>query len=148
MKKIIFLMCVVCMCSCTNSELENKKIACQELCDSLSAAQIQSWTVIESKDISWTDSKKSVMMVGTVPVAHNRKYQANGCLLMVENGQQILTQDYLHVPIGSEVIQRPIYVPEVYKDNGKKAYRPCIKDYNHYLVSDGKGYPRKNYRVN
>lgn len=151
MKKIIFLMCVftaMCMCSCTSSEMKDKKEQCQKICDDLSSyAELKTWAVIESKDTTWFEKRSMVTMAGKVPVYHQYRKQLKGCVLTIENGQKLLTSEYLHIPVGAFVVQQPIYVPESYKNNGKKDYRPSFKRYDHYILADGTNHPLKNFTL-
>ena len=134
MKKIIFLMSILCLvCSCGT---QDKKNACQIMCDSLSAAQTVSFKVISVEETSWVEKKSTMMMSGKVPVPLQRTYEVKGSILTVSSNQQIRTY-YVNVPVGATVVQKPIYVPKKHKG----CYSPELKRYEHTIVSDGKSYP-------
>lgn len=134
MKKIIFLMVILCMvCSCGTQE---KKNACQIECDSLSTAQTICFEVINVEETSWIEKKSTMMMAGKVPVPLQRAYEVKGSILTVSSNQQIRTY-YVNVPVGATVVQKPIYIPKKHKG----CYKPKLKRYEHTIVSGGKSYP-------
>ena len=109
MKKIIFFMSVICLlCSCGMRE---NKDACQRLCDSLSVANVSYFEVVNVEEIPFTERQTSMVLVGNVPVPVNRNRTIKGSLLTFSNGQQI-SVPYYNVPIGTNLVQMPIYVPK------------------------------------
>ena len=53
----------------------------------------------------------------------------------MENGQVVRT-NYINVPVGAYVVLKPVYVPEKFKYDNKKGYRPVLQNYEHYIFAD------------
>jgi hypothetical protein len=118
--------------------MRENKDACQRLCDSLSVANLSYFEVVNVEEIPFTERQTSMVLVGNVPVPVNRNRTIKGSLLTFSNGQQI-SVPYYNVPIGTNLVQMPIYVPK--RGFFQRNYRPKFKKYGHALVADGKTYP-------
>ena len=138
MKKVLFLCALcACICSCTDSEMQEKKAVCQTLCDSLYVSETKSWEIIETRNAEWHERKRSMVLVGTTPVPRQRTVKAKGSLLLMENGQVVRT-NYVNVPVGAYIVQKSVYVPKKFKDGNQKGYRPFLQKYEHYIFAGDK----------
>lgn len=144
MKKNLFILCVLCACSCTNREMQEKKAICQTLCDSLYVSETKSWEIIETRNTEWHEGRQSMILVGTTPVPTQRTVKAKGSLLLMENGQVVRT-NYINVPVGAYIVQKSVYVPEKFKDGNKKGYRPVLQNYEHYIFADEEYHPVEDF---
>jgi len=66
----------------------------------------------------------------------------SGSILFMNNGQKILTT-YVNVPVGTLLVQKPIYEPK----RIKKSYVPKVVEYEHYLWVDKTAYELKNFKL-
>ena len=151
MKRIVFFLCatMLCLCSCVNSETHAEKVKCQELCESLETrASLQKWSVVECKDTVCCVYDNLCYIVGKVPVYTKNARKVKGVVLTIENGQRILTTEYLHVPVNvSSIMQKAKYVPKKHKNNGEVQYRPLLKKQSYYIMFNGEEYPLKAFTV-
>ena len=150
MKRILFFMCatMLCLCSCVNSETRAEKVKCQELCDSLETyASMQKWAVVECKDTVCRVYDNLCVIVGKVPVYTKNVRKVKGVVLTLENGQRILTPEFLYVPVNSFVMQRVKYVPKKHKSDGRVEYRHSLKKRTYYILCNGEEHPLKAFSV-
>lgn len=143
MKKVIIFACaIMCMFSCVSHEMQEKKTACQELCDSLTeATELKVLTVESCRDTTWRVRKYRTVIVGKTPVHQPYVKTVKGCVLVMENGQQCLTTDFLHVPVGATIVQQTIYAPEKFQEGEDVGYRPVVQKYVNHVVANGEEYP-------
>lgn len=158
----IICACIMCGCACTNGNMQekkencqktyeqsdanckkkDKKADCQKICDSLTVVQTLIWKVEKVEPANWNDKKRSTVIVGTVPVPMTTSQKMSGSILFMNNGQKILTT-YVNVPVGTLLVQKPIYEPK----RIKKSYVPKVVEYEHYLWVDNTAYELKNFKL-
>ena len=137
MRKCVFIICVlaICGCSCSSGEMQVKKEKCQQVCDSISKAQTKTFVVEKVQNAVWVKKRSSMMIVGKTPIRRRRNREVNGSILFMDNGQKIKTT-YINVPVGTLLIQSPIYAPR----RSEGDYQPKLVKYRHILYVDGKEY--------
>ncbi len=144
MKKILFFLCVLCACSCTNREMQEKKAICQSLCDSLYVAETKSFKIIETQNTEWHEGQRSMIVVGTTPVPTTRTVKAKGSLMLLET-EEVIRTNYSNVPVGASFVLRPVYIPQKFKDGNQKNYRPVLQKHEYFIRAEDKYYPVEDF---